>query len=393
MFQTLPEPKLDAILALMTVFREDPRPQKIDLGVGVYKDAAGRTPVMGAIRKAERLLVETQETKTYVGLAGDFAFNDAMRRLVFCDSVEAARLSALQTPGGSGALRLLFDLVAHAAPETTVWTSSPTWPNHLAILREVGLKQESYRYFDEETRAVDFPAMMEDLRRANPGDVILLHGCCHNPTGANLRLNEWQAVTGLVVERGLVPLVDIAYQGFGDGLEADAAGLRSMAGEVPEMLVAASCSKNFGVYRDRVGAAFSLSATGDKANTQGAMMALARTNYSMPPDHGAAAVRLVLDDPTLNAEWRVELEAMRLRMLDLRRGLADELGKRSNSDRFSFLADHRGMFSLIGAAPEQVRALRHDHAIYVIGDGRMNVAGLPEGGLGRIADAFLAVGL
>jgi aromatic-amino-acid transaminase len=393
MFQTLPEPKLDAILALMTVFREDPRPEKIDLGVGVYKDAAGRTPVMCAIRKAERRLLEQQDTKTYVGMAGDLAFNDAMRRLVFSDSAEAARLSVAQTPGGSGALRLLFDLVHHAAPTTTVWSSAPTWPNHQAIIREVGLGQRSYRYFDPETRAIDFAAMMEDLRGAKAGDVVLLHGCCHNPTGANLRLDEWEAVTALVIERGLVPFVDLAYQGFGDGLDADAAGLRLMAGQVPEMLVAASCSKNFGVYRDRVGAAFALSATADKANTQGALMALARTNYSMPPDHGAAAVRMVLDDPALRGEWAEELEAMRLRMGGLRRGLADCLGSRSNSDRFSFLADHRGMFSLIGATPEQVKALREKHAIYIIGDSRMNVAGLPEDRLDRVAEAFLAVGL
>lgn len=393
MFQSLPAPRPDAILALMQVFREDPRAEKIDLGVGVYKDAEGATPVMRAVKEAERRLMTEQTTKSYVGPVGDAGFNSAMRTLVFDDSVPAERLSVAQTPGGSGALRLLFDLIRHAGGGATVWTSAPTWPNHLAILAAVGLDTRSYRYFDGDTRAVDFPAMMDDLEQAKAGDVVLLHGCCHNPTGANLKQDEWQAVTDLVLERGLVPFIDLAYQGFGDGLDADAAGVRLMVAQVPEMLLAASCSKNFGVYRDRVGAAFALSSAADKANTQGAMATLARTNWSMPPDHGAACVRLVLQDPALKAEWIEELESMRLRMLDLRRGLADTLRAAAGSDRFAFLADHRGMFSLVGATPEQVRRLREKHAIYLIGDSRMNVAGLGESRLEQVARAFIDVGL
>ncbi len=393
MFQSLPAPKPDAILALMQTFREDPRPGKIDLGVGVYKDAGGATPIMRAVRQAERRLADEQETKSYVGPLGDAAFNDSMRQLVLGDCVPSGRLSAAQTPGGSGALRLLFDLVRRAEGGRTVWTSTPTWPNHLAILAQIGIETSPYRYFDAETRAVDFQAMMDDLKQAKSGDVVLLHGCCHNPTGANLKSDEWQAVADLVLDRGLVPFIDLAYQGFGDGLEADAAGVRLVAAQVPEMLLAVSCSKNFGVYRDRVGVAFALSAPEDRTNVQGALSTLARTNWSMPPDHGAACVRLVLGDAALRADWMEELESMRQRMLELRQGLARTLREAAGSDRFAFLADHRGMFSLVGATPEQVGALREKHAIYLIGDSRMNVAGLNELRLDQVAHAFLDVGL
>ncbi len=393
MFEQLPASKGDPILALMAEFRDDPRPEKIDLGVGVYKDAEGRTPVMHAVKSAEKRLLAEQASKSYVGLAGDTGFNSAMADLILGDALDRPRLSAVQTPGGGGALRELLELVQWSRPETVIWLSDPTWPNHRAIIDKVGLKREVYAYFDPETLSVDFSAMLESLKAAKPGDCVLLHGCCHNPTGANLSLDQWTALADFLSERGLIPFIDMAYQGFGDGLEDDAAGVRLMAGAVPEMMIAASCSKNFGLYRDRVGVAIALSEPGPQANVQAALGTLARVNYSMPPDHGAAVVRTILEDDALRADWQSELDAMRGRMLSLREGFAASLRKAANSDRFSFVAAHRGMFSLSGATPEQVAALRKDHAIYVIGDGRINVAGLPEDKLDHIAKAFLNVGM
>lgn len=393
MFEHLPASKGDPILALMAEFRADERTDKIDLGVGVYKDADGNTPIMRAVKAAETRLLQEQASKSYVGLAGDVGFNKAMSRLILGDALDEARTSAVQTPGGGGALRELFELVHWSRPETTIWLSDPTWANHRAIIDKVGLKRDVYAYFDSETLAVDFDAMLESLKAAKPGDCILLHGCCHNPTGANLNIEQWKALAAFLGERQLIPFIDIAYQGFGDGLDEDAAGVRLMAGSVPEMMIAASCSKNFGLYRDRVGVAIALSEPGQQAKVQAALNTLARANYSMPPDHGAATVRVILEDDGLRTEWQDELSAMRQRMLKLREGFSVTLRNIAGSDRFSFIAAHRGMFSLSGATPEQVAALKDDHAIYVIGDGRMNVAGLPENELDRIAKAFIAVGM
>lgn len=393
MFDQLPASKGDPILALMAEFRADDRLEKIDLGVGVYKDSDGNTPIMAAVKTAERRLVEEQDTKSYVGLAGDTGFNNAMAGLILGNGLDKARLSAVQTPGGGGALRELFELVQWARPDATIWLSDPTWANHRAIIDKTGLKRDVYAYFDPKTLSVDFDAMLEGLKAAKPGDCVLLHGCCHNPTGANLNLDHWKMLTGFLAERDLVPFIDIAYQGFGDGLEEDAAGVRLMAAAVPEMVIAASCSKNFGLYRDRVGVAIALSEAGPRANVQAALGTLARANYSMPPDHGAAVVRHILQDDELRSNWQVELDAMRRRMLSLRERFSRSLSNAASSDRFSFISAHRGMFSLSGATPDQVAALKHDHAIYLIGDGRMNIAGLPEEKLDQIAEAFVAVGM
>ncbi len=342
----------DKILALMAAYREDPREAKIDLGVGVYKDASGRTPVMRAVKAAERRLVEEQDTKVYTGLAGDPAFAEALSTLVLGPARDASRLACVATPGGTGAVRQGLELVRMAAPGATLWLSEPTWPNHPAIAKYLGMPMRGYRYFDAATGTVDFDGMMADLARAPAGDVVLLHGCCHNPTGANLTPEHWEAVTDLVIERGLTPFVDLAYQGFGDGPEADAAGLRHMAGRVPELLVAVSCSKNFGIYRERTGLLMALVSGPDRLKvTQGAMASLNRLNWSFPPDHGARVVTTILTDEALRADWAAELEAMRDGMLGLRTALADALRARSNSDRFDFLAAHRGMFSLLGATP------------------------------------------
>ncbi len=393
MLETLKPTPPDKIIELLGLFRADPRTDKLDLGVGVYKDAEGRTPVMRSVKAAEARLLNEQATKSYVGLLGDLDFVGAMGDLALGASVPRDRLSGAQTPGGTGAIRQLFELIRRANPGATVWLSDPTWPNHPAILGHLGIPTRSYRYFDSATRGVDFAGLMADLAELEAGDVLLLHGCCHNPTGANLSLAEWRELTEFVNTRGAVPMIDLAYQGFGDGLDADVEGLRHMAGAVPEMLIAASCSKNFGVYRDRVGAAFVMSETPKMAEvTTSNLGSLNRLNYSFPPDHGAKVVATVLGDPELRSDWMAELEAMRLRMLELRQGLADALRRETNSDRFDFVTAHRGMFSRLGASPEQVAALRKDHGIYVVGDSRINVAGLPADGLEKLAKALIAVG-
>jgi len=388
-----PQPE-DKIIALMKLFREDPREAKIDLGVGVYKDAEGRTPVMRAIKAAEKQLWEAETTKSYVALAGDPAFADAMRALILADSVPADRVAGAATPGGTGAVHMGFELVRMANPDVHVWVSQPTWPNHLSILKHLGIPFTEYRYFNDATRAVDFDAMMADLKDVGPNDVVLLHGCCHNPTGANLSREEWQAVSAHLLDTGAVPMIDIAYQGFGDGLDADAFGTRLLAAEQPEVLIAASCSKNFGVYRERTGLLLaSLPDAATRGVAQGSMAHLNRQNFSFPPDHGARLVTMVLTDPTLRADWQAELEEVRQGMLTLRRQLADELRQRTNSDRFDFIAEHRGMFSRIGASPEQVQAMRDSHGIYMVGDSRLNIAGLNARTVPILAEAITAAGV
>ena len=392
MFETLQPAPADKILALIGLYRNDPRPGKVDLGVGVYKDIDGRTPVMRAVREAEKRLLASQDTKTYLGLAGDTGFNAAMIKLTFGDKADHSRIRAAQAPGGSGALRLVAELLQRTRAGATVWLSDPTWPNHLPVMRAAGLKVRDYPYFDAASGAVRFDEMLAALKTADSGDVVLLHGCCHNPTGANLDAAQWAGIADVLLDGGLLPFVDIAYQGFGEGLDADAAGLRLLADRVPEMVVASSCSKNFAVYRDRVGAAMIMAKDGAQADVaMSQMLAAARALYSMPPDHGAAAVRVVLEDTDLKKDWETELEAMRLRMLGLRVAFAEALRRQSNSDRFDFVASHRGMFSRLGLTEAQVERLRTEHAVYMVGDSRINVAGLPEGGMDDLAKAIVSV--
>ena len=393
MFSALKPQPADKILALMGQFKADPREGKIDLGVGVYKDATGHTPIMRAVKTAEKQLWEAETTKTYTGLAGDPGFNAAMADLVLGATVDAGRISSVATPGGTGAVRQAFELARMAAPQGRVFVSDPTWPNHLSILKHLGMEAVPYRYFDADTRAVDFAGMMADLAAAKAGDIVLLHGCCHNPTGANLTLPEWDEVAGLLEKTGAVPMIDIAYQGFGDGLDADAAGVRLIANRLPEVLIAASCSKNFGIYRERTGALIALSDPARQEVTQGTLAYLNRQNYSFPPDHGARLVTMILADPALRAEWEAELEEVRLGMLTLREGLATELQRLSGSDRFGFLAQHRGMFSRLGATPEQVERLKTEHGIYMVGDSRLNIAGLNATTVPILAKAVIDVGV
>ena len=393
MLSNLKAQPADKILTLMAAYREDPRPAKVDLGVGVYKNAEGVTPVMRAVKEAERRLVETQESKSYVALAGDPAYADAMIGLILGESVARDSIAAVATPGGTGAVRQAFELIKIANPAAKVHVSNPTWPNHVSILKYVGLEAVPYRYFDTETRGVDFEGMLEDLGKAAEGDVVLLHGCCHNPTGANLNLTQWQKVVDLINEKKLLAMVDIAYQGFGDGLEEDAQAVRLVASSVANVLIAGSCSKNFGIYRERTGILMAISADAETPIVQQNLNFLNRQNYSFPPDHGARVVTTILTDPELRADWAAELEEVRLSMLGLREQLAEELRALSGSDRFGFIAQHRGMFSQIGTTPELVEKMRVDSAIYMVSDSRMNIAGLNDKSVPILAKAIVDAGV
>ena len=394
MFQSLKEQPADKILELVQKYKEDPRASKIDLGVGVYKNVEGLTPVMRAVKTAEQQLWERETTKSYVGLVGDPQFSDVMIDLVLSDSVARGNVAAAATPGGTGAVRQAFELLKMANPDLRVFVSDPTWPNHLSILKYLDVPVVPYRYFNSETRGVDFAGMMEDLADARSGDVILLHGCCHNPTGANLNISQWQEVVDFLNKSGATPMIDIAYQGFGDGLQEDAAGTRLVASSVPETVIAASCSKNFGIYRERTGLLMVVSQDANaKGLNQSTLAFLNRQNFSFPPDHGARLVTMVLSDPALRADWAAELEDVRLGMLELRTQLASELQRLSGSDRFGFLAQHRGMFSRLGASAEHVEKLRADHAVYMVGDSRMNIAGLNSATVPVLAQAIIDAGI
>ncbi len=391
MFETLPDPRLDGIIALMQAFADDTRMGKIDLGVGVYRDAAGRTPVMAAVKAAETRIVETQETKTYLSLAGDSAFLESMRDLVLGGAVPAGRVAAVGTPGGTSAVRQICELIRLARPEATIWVSAQTWPNHGPLIRAAGLGIRAYRYLDPEAGALDRDGMMADLEAVARGDVVLLHGCCHNPTGVDLGLQDWAEIGALLERRGAIPFVDMAYQGFGEGLDADAAGLRHLAARLPEMLVAGSCSKNFGLYRERVGIAMAVVPEGQRARLAGTLAGLSRQVFAFPPDHGGRVVSTILGDPALRIMWSRELDEMRLRVAANRRGLADALRTATGSDRFGFISGQRGMFSLLPLSPAQIETLRAAHGIYMLGDGRVNMAGLNEASVPVLAQAMAEV--
>ncbi|QFT57976.1 Aromatic-amino-acid aminotransferase [Sulfitobacter sp. THAF37] len=394
MFETLKNQPADKILTLMQMYRDDPREDKIDLGVGVYKDPTGLTPVMRAVKAAEHRIWEAQDTKVYTGLVGDPAFSDAMIGLVLDGAVPRDTVAAAATPGGTGAVRQAFEMIQMARPDARVFVSDPTWPNHLSILKYLGIEVVNYRYFDSDTGGVDFDGMVEDLKQARAGDVVLLHGCCHNPTGANLNTSEWDAVIKVLQQTGATPMIDIAYQGFGDGLADDAAATRKVAAAVPECLIAASCSKNFGIYRERTGLLMVIAADSSARKlNQDTLAFLNRQNYSFPPDHGARVVTTILNDADLRSDWMQELEDVRNTMLGIRTQLAAELQRLSGSDRFGFLGQHRGMFSRLGTTPEKVEELREKHGIYMVGDSRMNIAGLNQQTVPILARAIIDVGI
>jgi aromatic-amino-acid transaminase len=378
--------KNDSLLALIELAKADPRPEKIDVGVGVYRDSAGNTPILKVIKEAERRLWEAQETKSYLGGRGDVLFAELLRPILLGEHASDDRIAGLQTPGGCGALTLGFHLIKAANPDARVLIGTPTWPNHVPIVRGCELEIVEYPHYDRGSHELCFDRMVETLKSAHPGDVVLLHGCCHNPTGADLDADQWAEITRLIAERGLLPVVDIAYQGFGDGLAPDAAGLRGILDACETVVVSQSCDKNFGVYRDRVGSVwFKTASAQSTATAMGHVLQISREMWSMPPDHGAAAVRIVLDDAKLNADWRLELEGMRERIVSLRQRLAGA------NPQFDYIADQKGMFSMLPVTPEQVLELRKDHAIYMADSGRFNICGLSDDQVDRFASAVLEV--
>mgnify|MGYP003382682380 FL=1 len=394
MFESITTSQSDTLLALMGAYRADARAQKMDVGVGVYRDKDGATPVMSAVKTAEARVLASQDSKAYLGLVGNAEFNAAMVKLVLGDDGGAARndVRAVQTPGGCGALRSLLDLVALARPKARVWLSDPTWMNHPVLVAASHLTARTYPYFDLATQKIRFDDMMASLATAGPDDVVLLHGCCHNPSGADLSDAQWTALSNLAAERGFLPMIDLAYQGLGRGLDTDAFGVRCMAAQLPELLVAVSCSKNFGLYRDRVGCAMVVSK--DAANLATAfdrLLSAIRGNYSMPPDHGAAVVACILADPALRQAWEDELQTMRERLQVLRQALVKRLRVRTGGDGYDFIAEQHGMFSLLNLTPDQVKRLRDTYAVYMPNDSRTNIAGLRTDQVDAFVEAFLAV--
>ncbi len=380
----LPPVHNDSLIALIGMVDADPRPEKIDVGVGVFRDGAGNTPILKVIKEAEQRLVDTQPTKAYLGSAGDKKFAELLRPILLGPHAGDARIVGLQTPGGCGALRLGFELLAQANPNARVFVGTPTWPNHPPIIRAVGLSQVDYPYYERGQGVIRFEDMIAALKDGEPGDIALLHGCCHNPTGADLDQDQWRAVAEAVVERGLVPLIDIAYQGFGRGLDEDAFGVRLMLDKCDEVIVAQSCDKNFSVYRDRVGSVWLKTASVDaSANALSHLFKIAREMWSMPPDHGAAAVHIVLEDPELHERWLGELTAMRDRINSVRQRIA------AADPRLAFIGRQFGMFSMLPLSPEQVLKLRVENAIYMADSGRFNVVGLSDDQIDRFTAAVV----
>ncbi|MCF4995107.1 aminotransferase class I/II-fold pyridoxal phosphate-dependent enzyme [Pseudomonas syringae] len=384
----------DPILGLMEAYAQDANPRKFDLGVGVYKDAQGLTPIPEAVKIAEARLVESQNTKTYIGGHGNPLFGKVINELVLgADSalITEQRVGATQTPGGTGALRLSADFIAQCLPGRGVWLSNPTWPIHETIFAAAGVKVSHYPYVGSDNR-LDVEAMLAVLNEVPKGDVVLLHACCHNPTGFDLSHDDWRRVLDVVRRRDLLPLIDFAYQGFGDGLEQDAWSTRLFAAELPEVLITSSCSKNFGLYRDRTGALIVCAKTADKLiDIRSQLANIARNLWSTPPDHGAAVVATILDDPELKARWADEVEAMRSRIAQLRSGLVEALEPHGLRERYAHVGTQRGMFSYTGLSPEQVKNLRDHHSVYMVGTGRANVAGIDATRLALLAQAIADV--
>ena len=397
MFENLKLQSEDKIMALMSLYKADERKEKIDLGVGVYKNNKGQTPIMDAVQKAASILNNTQKTKSYVGLSGNLGFIDNISQLVLADAVPKNQIIGAQAPGGTGAFHQLLLLIRSMEKDKRVWISSPSWPNHAAILNHLGIQFNNYNYFDYDTCEVNFSRMMSDLQKISSGDVLLLHGCCHNPTGANLSLENWTELTKFCEKKNILPLIDLAYQGFGDGINDDVKGVQYMASNLPEVCIGISCSKNFGLYRERVGAA--LMVVSDKKIhklVEENLKSFNRVTFSFPPDYGASLVEIILGgNNSQNKElihlWEKELNSMRNGMLELRKLLSDSLRRSTNSTRFDFIERHRGMFSLMGLSVDQVARLRTEFGIYMVGDSRINIAGLNKDQIDYFSSSIAAV--
>jgi aspartate aminotransferase len=395
MFETLKPIGMDPILGLMAAFRADTRETKIDLGVGVYQDDRGRTPVMASVKEAEAKLMELELTKSYQGIAGDPDYNQRMLSLIFGADhsiLSSGRVKSIQAPGGSGALRVGAEVIQRATPSAKLWVGVPTWPNHIPLLGSAGFEIKEYPYYDMATHQINSDAMMETLRQVPAGDMVLLHGCCHNPTGADLTHEQWDQIADLALERGFIPFIDTAYQGLGDGLDEDAYGMRMMADRLPELVIASSCSKNFGLYRERTGSITFIAENSQQAEIVASQaMSIARQIYSMPPAHGALLVSLILGDQQLRANWQAELEEVRLRIKSMRTLLTNGIQGNSAGVDFSHIEQQKGMFSFLGITTPQLDRLREEFGIYIVSSTRVNLAGINSSNIDYISESMNTV--
>lgn len=394
MFSHLQPVATDPILGLMAAYKEDPNPLKVDLGVGVYKDEQGHTAVLDCVKKAEKLRLDHEDSKTYIGMAGDLSFNAHIEKLAFGPHkvLLEGRTTTAHTPGGTGALRVAAEFIKKANPDATIWVTSPTWANHISMFQAAGLKVKEYAYYDYETKGLKEEQMFAELAQVPAGDVVLVHACCHNPSGMDLNFAQWQRFAALAKEKGFTPLVDMAYQGFGLGLDEDTKGLRHLANEVEELILCTSCSKNFGLYRERIGAVSVVAS--DKKTTDIArsnLLAVVRSIYSMPPAHGAIIVSHILDSQELTALWHQELATMRNRINDYRQLIIDKLAAEGVKQDFSFITKQHGMFSFLGINKEQIDRLRTEYSIYMVGSSRVSIAGLNHSNIDYFAKAVAAV--
>lgn len=395
MFENIQAAPADPILGLNESFAKETNPNKINLGVGVYKDEQGKTPILQAVKQAEERLLSSETSKSYLSIEGTSQYREAVQSLLFgADHPILTKKLAhtAHTPGGTGALRVAAEFIKKHMPNATIWVSNPTWANHQAVFQSVGLEVASYAYYDAINKSLDFEAMLASLSQIPEGDVVLFHGCCHNPTGIDPTAEQWQQLANLCSKQGFLPLFDFAYQGFGVGLEEDAKGLRTFTQQVPEMLIASSFSKNFGLYNERVGAITLVCDTAEQAdNAFTQLQRTIRTNYSNPPAHGAAIVTEILSDPALRSLWEMELESMRKRIHEMRSLFVSTLRANGVEQDFSFISRQQGMFSFSGLTPDQVNRLKQEFAIYIVGSGRINVAGITHDNIKPLCDAISSV--
>lgn len=395
LFSGLAEVGDDPILLVSKMFKESNDPNKVDLGVGVYKDADGNTAILKSVKKAEQHLVDNQNTKTYISPAGNPEFNVLVQDMLIGADHPAVidnRVSTFQTPGGTGGVRIGLEFVKACNPDANVWISNPTWPNHTAITKSLDLNPKQYRYYDIKQGAFQYQEMLEDLSGASRGDVVILHGCCHNASGADLSNEQWDELAGMMLEKGIVPFVDFAYQGFGDGIDEDTYAAKVMSTKLPEALIASSCSKNFAMYRDRAGA-ITLVSPNAAEHTKNAshMLSAVRANYSMPPDHGAAVVAHILGTPDLKAEWIAEVDEMRERVKKMRRTFVNKMSEKAPNSGFGYIVDQKGMFSYLTLSADQIQTLINDHSIFFMGNGRVNMAGLTDANIDYVTDAIASL--
>ncbi len=395
MFNSLIAMPADPILGLLTQYREDTHPQKVDLGVGVYKDPAGNTPILNCVKKAEKFRLETETTKVYIGPTGSPQFNTLMTELAFGSdhsAIIANRIRTVSTPGGTGALRVAGDFIKRCNPNAVLWVSDPTWANHTGLFEAAGITVKTYPYYDYDSKSLKFDEMLAALSQVSPDDVVLFHACCHNPSGMDLTTEQWDKVVALTKEQGFTPLIDMAYQGFGDGVDIDAYGVRKMAAAVDSMILCSSCSKNFGLYRERIGSCSVIAKDANTANiAQSVLLYVVRCLYSMPPAHGAAIVETILGSKELTQEWLDELKVMRDRINGNRAILVEKLKANGVERDFSFIARQKGMFSFLGVNPEQVARLQKEFSIYMVGSSRISIAGISEDNVDYLAKSIAKV--